>query len=110
MFPSLQRLEPTVPKQVLLLAWGAMWIGVGALLITMAAGWLIDADGSSVAWLAAGGVLGALVIHHFGFLRVVDRNLGRILPAEGDTSATTCGCCARCATTNGSIGRDLVEA
>ncbi len=32
--------------------------------------------------LAIGFVL-ALLIHHFGFLRIVDRNLGRILPMEG---------------------------
>jgi hypothetical protein len=29
------------------------------------------------------GVVFALVVHHFGFLKIVDKNLGRILPMEG---------------------------
>lgn len=32
---------------------------------------------------AVGGFVAALLIHHFGFLRIVDRNLGRIHAMEG---------------------------
>jgi len=80
---ELDRYKPAVPKRVLLLASGLMWVAVGTMLISMALRWWSGAPGSPTGWLAGGGVLAALLVHHFGLLRVVDKNLGRILPAEG---------------------------
>lgn len=72
-----EKYKPAVPRKVLLLIAGAMWCGVGVMLSTMAVGWLSAYEGN--AWLfAVPGIIAALIIHHFGFLRVVDRNLGRI--------------------------------
>lgn len=48
------------------------------MLVSIAVGWLLVDAWRHGALLAAAGVAGALVIHHFGFLRVVDKNLGRI--------------------------------
>jgi len=78
-----QRFKPAVKKNVLLLLAGAVWIGVGTMLLSLAGGWLGAAGVAHPLWLAAAGVVAALMVHHFGFLRVVDKNLGRILPMEG---------------------------
>ncbi len=53
------------------------------MLITMAYHWLTGHDG--ISWpFATAGIVTALVVHHFGFLRIVDKNLDRIsrLPAK----------------------------
>ena len=83
MNPKMTKIKPAVNKQVLLLLAGLMWLGVGIMLLSLSFSWLnpFHADGS---FLFAGiGVIVALVVHHFGFLKIVDNNLGRILPMEG---------------------------
>ena len=60
-----------------------MWVGVGTMLLSFAATWLRDDPSANIFLLVAIGVFAALLIHHFGFLRVVDKNLGRILPMNG---------------------------
>ena len=45
--------------------------------------WLDELGGRKAVAFGAAGVAAALVVHHFGFLRIVDRNLGRILPMQG---------------------------
>jgi hypothetical protein len=70
--------KPAVPRRALFLVAGAIWIGVGAMLVALAVGWLRAGAWGHGALLAGAGAAGALVIHHFGFLRVVDKNLGRI--------------------------------
>lgn len=57
-----------------------MWIGVGILLLSWAYRWLHATSMHAAAVLATAGIAAALVIHHFGFLRIVDKNLARILP------------------------------
>jgi hypothetical protein len=76
-------IKPGVRKQFLILLSGLMWIGVGILLLTYAAGWLIHYEGKGIFYYILAGFLAALIIHHFGFLRLVDKNLGRIAPLEG---------------------------
>ena len=77
MTPFKERFKPAVPRRLLLCIAGAMWCGVGVMLSLMAYQWLSAYEGH--AWIfAAPGVIAALIIHHFGFLRIVDKNLGRI--------------------------------
>lgn len=80
---DMERWKPGVPKSALLLIAGVMWITVGMMLDGLAYSWLrverpIHALVASMIALVCG-----LVIHHFGFLRIVDRNLDRILPMDG---------------------------
>ncbi len=75
--------KPAVGKRFLLLLSGLVWIAVGGLLLNYAYQWLAVKEGWSTLVLAVIGLLCSLVIHHFGFLKVVDKNLGRILPMEG---------------------------
>lgn len=79
---KINKLRPAVGKPVLLFLAAFVWVGVGILLLSLAYTWL-HRSAYHAAILAAAGVVAALVIHHFGFLKVVDKNLGRILPMEG---------------------------
>lgn len=73
-----ENLKPAVKKSVLLFLSGIMWFCVGIMLNTFAIQWLII-YGKILSFLYAGvGFIIALAIHHFGFLRVADKNLGRI--------------------------------
>jgi len=72
------KLKPAVNKPILMFLSGVMWFGVGIMLISFAIHWLIT-FGKGLAYLfAAIGFLAALIIHHFGFLKLADKNLGRI--------------------------------
>ena len=80
---KMAKIKPAVNKRVLLFLAGLMWLGVGTMLLYLSFSWL-NAFHAHGAFLFAGiGVLVALLVHHFGFLKIVDKNLGRILPMEG---------------------------
>ncbi|MCD6333481.1 MAG: hypothetical protein J7L89_09435 [Bacteroidales bacterium] len=79
----IEKFYPAVKPVWLVLLAGLMWLAVGIMLCTMGVGWLIHAD-TRWAWVfGVVGFLAAMVIHHFGFLRIVDRNLGRIRKIDG---------------------------
>jgi len=73
--------KPTASRRALLALAGSMWLGVGALLLRLGSGWLAEAEPAARWFLAAAGLVPGLLIHHLGFLRIVDRNLGRIRAA-----------------------------
>lgn len=79
----IDKMKPAVDKRALLFLAGIMWLGVGTMLLYLSYSWLnaFDVPGSFI--FGAIGVAVALVVHHFGFLKIVDKNLGRILPMEG---------------------------
>jgi hypothetical protein len=80
---KMAKIKPAVNKRVLLFLAGLMWLSVGTMLLYLSFSWL-NASHTHGAFLFAGiGVMVALVVHHFGFLKIVDKNLGRILPMEG---------------------------
>ncbi len=80
---KIAKIKPAVNKRVLLFLAGFMWFGVGTMLLFLSFFWLkaFQVHGS---FLVGGiGVAVALIVHHFGFLKIVDKNLSRILPMEG---------------------------
>jgi hypothetical protein len=79
----IERFKPGVPKTVLVLIAGILWIGVGVMLDILSYSWLKGELLNRAIASAIIGFSGALIIHHFGFLRIVDKNLNRILPMEG---------------------------
>jgi hypothetical protein len=81
--PAPEKWKPGVHKAWLLLIAGMLWIGIGLMLDLLAGSWLIKETAHRALISAVTGFVLALLIHHFGFLRVADRNLGRILPMEG---------------------------
>ena len=78
----IDRLNPRADKKILILIAGIMWCGVGVMLISFASVWLSRYDGKGVFLYFAAGFLAAMPIHHFGFLKLADKNLARLLPLK----------------------------
>ena len=77
-----RKYKPAVGKRTLLFLGGFLWIGVGTMLLSFSYGWLHAFQGKHAVLFLFAGLLLAIILHHFGFLKIVDRNLRRILPAE----------------------------
>ncbi len=80
---SLRRYNPAVESHWLLLASGAMWSAVGAMLCLLAYGWLQSAPPEGAGPLGAAGALAALVVYRLGFSRLAARNVRRIAEMTG---------------------------
>lgn len=74
-----KKFDPAVDKRILIALSGAAWIIVGVILLKLAFGWLSPFDLKSSFLPGITGVTLALLIHHFGFLKLVDRNIERIM-------------------------------
>jgi len=74
------KLTPSVDKRILVLLAGIMWCCVGVMLVNFAVAWLSSYDGREQGLYYAAGFLAAMPIHHFGFLKIADKNLKRLLP------------------------------
>ncbi len=79
---GIEKFKPAVTKNILLLMAGTVWVFAGFMLLFMAFSWLHRASGVSTYLYALAGILLALPVHHFGFLRIVDKNLKRILQMD----------------------------
>ncbi|MFC1888184.1 hypothetical protein ACFL4G_00360 [Thermodesulfobacteriota bacterium] len=79
----MEKWKPGVSRNILLCIAGIMWMGIGIMLDCMSYSWLRIEESFHALLSAGAGFACALAIHHFGFLRIVDRNLDRILPMEG---------------------------
>lgn len=74
-----EKYKPAVSTNVLLLTAGLVWMGTGIMLISMAVTWLSKAISINIYLYAGTGVILAMPIHHFGFLKIVDKNIERLL-------------------------------
>ena len=77
---NIRKFTPSVDKRVLVLLAGLMWCGVGIMLIRFAVTWLSPLSIKTAGLYYAAGFLAAMPIHHFGFLKIADKNLRRLLP------------------------------
>jgi hypothetical protein len=77
------KFKPAVSNKYLLLLAGIVWDCVGLMLLCFAYSWLSTSQSFDSYLYSTAGILLALVIHHFGFLRIVDKNLERILQMDG---------------------------
>ena len=75
---KIDKFKPAVTKNVLLFLAGLVWICVGFMLLFLAFAWLSTASNINIYLFAGAGVALALLAHHFGFLKIVDKNLTRI--------------------------------
>ncbi len=75
---KISNFKPVVDKKVLVFLAGLMWCGVGAMLVRFAVTWLSAFHGKMVFYSA--GALMAMPIHHFGFLKIANKNLNRLMP------------------------------
>ena len=76
----LGKFKPAVDKKNLVMLAGLMWCGVGIMLISFAVSWLSIYEDSGRLIFYISGFLAAMPIHHFGFLKIADKNLKRLLP------------------------------
>jgi hypothetical protein len=74
--------KPAVTNHLLLLIAGIVWTVVGFGLLSLAFRWLSRASNVNTHPLMLAGGAGALLIHHFGFLKIADKNLKRILKMQ----------------------------
>ncbi len=77
------KIKPAVNKEILLFLAGFVWLVVGASLLWLSFLWLKQFQVQGSFLFCGVGIVVAMVVHHFGFLKIVDKNLGRILPMEG---------------------------
>lgn len=76
---NVNKFDPAVDRRILIFLSGAAWSVVGAALCRLALGWLINLGSASAPFYGLGGVTLSLAIHHFGFLKIVDSNISRIM-------------------------------
>ncbi|MCJ7679100.1 MAG: hypothetical protein MUP70_00095, partial [Candidatus Aminicenantes bacterium] len=74
---KIDKYKPAVSKYLLLFLAGIVWICVGIMLLVLAFFWLSAASDLNIYLYAGAGVVLALLAHHFGFLKLVDKNLKR---------------------------------
>ncbi len=80
---NIDKYKPAVARTILLFIAGIVWQLVGIWLIFLAFSWL-SVESTTVFYLySAMGILLALLIHHFGFLKIVNRNTKRIVQMDG---------------------------
>lgn len=77
---NIRKFTPRVDKRILVLLAGLMWCGVGIMLVRYAVLWLSSIDGKEQFYFYTAGLLSGILIHHFGFLKIADKNLKRLLP------------------------------
>jgi hypothetical protein len=77
---NMKRFSPAVDKRILIFMAGLMWCGVGVMLIRYAISWLSLCNGKEQIFFYSAGFLAAMPIHHFGFLKIADKNINRLLP------------------------------
>jgi hypothetical protein len=71
---------PEVDKKILIFMAGLMWCAVGLMLIRYAVSWLSLCTAKEQLFFYSAGFLVSMPIHHFGFLKIADKNLNRLLP------------------------------
>jgi hypothetical protein len=71
--------KPAVTNYLLLFIAGVVWFLVGCMLMSLAVSWLSRTSHINLYPLVIAGVTSALLIHHYGFLKIADKNLKRIL-------------------------------
>jgi hypothetical protein len=77
---NIRQFTPSVSKSILVLMAGTMWCGVGIMLISFSLSWLAPLTLRSKELFFGAGALAAIPIHHFGFTRIADKNLNRLMP------------------------------
>ena len=83
MSKKINKLKPAVDKNVLIFLSGFVWIVIGTIFLFLSYTWLKVPQVTNSLLFSGTGIAAALLIHHFGFLKIVDKNLGRILPMVG---------------------------
>jgi len=79
---EITKYKPAVTREVLLFLAGALWFSVGCILLTFAVFWLRSAEMGQQIMCGGVGILIALPVHYFGLLKIVDKNIARLMPGD----------------------------
>jgi hypothetical protein len=77
---NIRRITPLTDKKILILLAGTMWCGVGVMLVRLAILWLSLYSRGEQELFYIIGFIAAMAIHHFGFIKIANKNLNRLLP------------------------------
>ncbi|RJQ15004.1 MAG: hypothetical protein C4560_11190 [Nitrospiraceae bacterium] len=80
---TFRKFDPAVDRKFLILLSGILWSVVGIMLCRLAVHWLSQVNGQNAVGPGATGLVLAFLIYHFGFTKLVHKNIGRILSKEG---------------------------
>ena len=72
------KLNPAVGKPVLKLLAGSLWLGTGIMLSILGIKWILESVHEYSVYFGIAGLAASLVIHYFGFSKIVDKNIYRI--------------------------------
>lgn len=61
---------------------GLLWLGIGIMLSILGAKWILHSSNENAMYFGLAGLAASLVIHYFGFSKIVDKNLIRINKIE----------------------------
>ncbi len=79
---NIRKFTPAVDKSILVLLAGIMWCGVSVMLVRYAVTWLSPLrTGQKVLYYTIGYLI-AVPIHLFGFSRIAEKNLNRLMPVN----------------------------
>ena len=81
------KLNPKVSKIYLFLFCGLLWLFAGTLLDSYAIRWLSAINNNSIIYFLLAGLIASLIIYKFGFTKVANKNIARIIPFHGKQSA-----------------------
>jgi len=76
---KIEKYRPAAMNSSLIFLSGFVWVGAGIMLLSYAFSWLSMASKINIYFFSGAGVVLALLVHHFGFLKIVNINLKRIL-------------------------------
>jgi hypothetical protein len=79
---EIKKYKPAVTREVLLFLAGSLWFSVGCLLLAFAGFWLLAAEMGQQIMCGGAGILIALPVHYFGLVKVVDKNIARLMPGD----------------------------
>ena len=79
----INKINPSVSKPILKFLAGILWFGTGIMLTVMGAKWIIFSPDENVLYFGLAGLAASLIIHYFGFSKIVDKNLIRINQIKG---------------------------
>jgi hypothetical protein len=79
---KIEKFKPAVMNSLLLFLAGMVWMCVGIVLMFLGFLWLNISPNVNFYGFAGAGVAVALLVHHFGFLKIVNINLKRILQSN----------------------------
>ena len=80
---ELEKWKPGVSKNILLFIAGLLWVIIGIFLNYRSYSWLKEKELKTILIIGTAGLFLSFLIHIFGFSKIVNKNIQRIIPMDG---------------------------